>query len=81
MFHRNRDVFNMFGKILKAQKRKLSEQMERITSLQNELFPGQSLQERNLNFSELYLEFGDQLIQKLVQELKPLNSEFLVITF
>jgi len=68
-------------RLLKAQKRKLSEQVERIISLQNELFPGQSLQERNLNFSELYLEFGTRLIPKLMQELKPLKNEFLVLTF
>ena len=43
-------------------------------SLQNELFPKQSLQERNTNFSELYLEFGKELIpvlNKALVELKP----------
>ena len=72
---------NLEKRLLKAQKRKLSEQINRITELQNELFPGQSLQERNLNFSELYLEFGTQLIPKLVKELKPLKNQFLVLTF
>ena len=68
-------------RLLKAQKRKLNEQITRITELQNELFPRQSLQERNLNFSEIYLEFGEELIPKLMQELKPLKGEFLVLTF
>ncbi len=68
-------------RLLKAQKRKLDEQITRIINLQNELFPGQSLQERNLNFSELYLEYGEQLIPKLIQELKPLKDEFLIVTF
>ena len=71
---------NLENRLLKAQKRKLSEQVERITSLQNELFPRQSLQERNLNFSELYLQYGMQLIPKLIQELKPLKGEFLIVT-
>jgi bacillithiol synthase len=66
-------------RLLKAQKRKLSEQVERIVLLQNELFPGQSLQERNLNFSELYLELGEQLIQQLVLNLKPLKGEYLIL--
>ncbi|AXT19486.1 bacillithiol biosynthesis cysteine-adding enzyme BshC [Flavobacteriaceae bacterium AU392] len=70
---------NLEKRLLKAQKRKLSEQVTRIKELQNELFPGQSLQERNLNFSELYLEFGNDLIFKLITELKPLSKEFLVI--
>ena len=66
-------------RLLKAQKRKLSEQLLRISTLQDELFPRQSLQERNLNFSELYLEFGDQLIQQLVLNLQPLKGEFLIL--
>ncbi len=72
-------LHNLEKRLLKAQKRKLSEQIKRIKVLQNDLFPGQSLQERNLNFSELYLEFGDDLISKLLKELKPLSSEFLVL--
>lgn len=66
-------------RLLKAQKRKLSDEISRITNLQDQLFPGQSLQERNLNFSELYLEFGDQLIQQLVLNLQPLKGEFLIL--
>lgn len=71
---------NLEKRLLKAQKRKFNEHLNRIMALQNELFPGQSLQERNLNFSELYLEYGAQLIPKLIQEIKPLKSEFLVLT-
>ena len=51
-----------------------------MTSLQNELFPKQSLQERKANFSEYYLEFGPTLIDKLFLELKPLEDEFTIIT-
>ncbi|MCH7524151.1 MAG: bacillithiol biosynthesis cysteine-adding enzyme BshC [Bacteroidetes bacterium] len=66
-------------RLLKAQKRKLGQQIERIKDIQNELFPEQSLQERNINFSELYLQFGDQLIHQLVLNLQPLNKEFLIL--
>ena len=66
-------------RLLKAQKRKLNDEITRITNLQDQLFPGRSLQERNLNFSELYLEFGDQLIQQLVLNLQPLKGEFLLL--
>lgn len=66
-------------RLLKAQKRKLNDEIARVTNLQDQLFPGQSLQERNLNFSELYLEFGDQLIQQLVLNLQPLKGEFLIL--
>ena len=67
-------------RLLKAQKRKLKDHVMRMTQIQNELFPGQSLQERNLNFSELYLEYGENLIPLLLQKLKPLSGEFAVIT-
>jgi bacillithiol biosynthesis cysteine-adding enzyme BshC len=66
-------------RLLKAQKRKLNQQISRIIEIQNQLFPGQSLQERNFNFSELYLEFGDQLIQQLMLNLHPLKGEFLIL--
>ncbi len=63
-------------RLLKAQKRKYSETLERIINLQNELFPNQSLQERQANFSQFYLENGTTLIEKLMQELKPLDANF-----
>jgi len=66
-------------RLLKAQKRKLKDHVIRMTEIQNELFPGQSLQERNLNFSELYLEYGDELVPMLKNALVPLQMEFTII--
>ncbi|MGC1204087.1 MAG: bacillithiol biosynthesis cysteine-adding enzyme BshC [Flavobacteriaceae bacterium] len=71
---------NLEKRLLKAQKRKLSDVVLRMTELQNELFPNQSLQERNTNFSEFYLEYGDELILKLIENLKPLKGEFSILT-
>ena len=67
---------NLEKRLLKAQKRKLQDVLERITNLQNELFPNQSLQERQSNFSEFYLEFGENLIPTLIQQLHPLANTF-----
>lgn len=72
---------NLEKRLLKAEKRTHAEYLNRIIDLQNELFPNQSLQERQLNFSEFYLEYGANLIQKLLTELEPLKQEFKVITF
>ncbi|WP_053991812.1 bacillithiol biosynthesis cysteine-adding enzyme BshC [Mangrovimonas sp. TPBH4] len=66
-------------RLLKAQKRKLSGHLDRVVQLQNELFPNQSLQERNTNFSQFYLEFGDQLIHQLIVNLQPLKKEFIIL--
>jgi bacillithiol biosynthesis cysteine-adding enzyme BshC len=70
---------NLEKRLLKAQKRKLSDVLQRITNLQNELFPNQSLQERQTNFSEFYLENGDILIPTLIEQLKPLDNKFDII--
>lgn len=67
-------------RLLKAQKRKLKDQVLRMTEIQNELFPGQSLQERNQNFSELYLEIGEDLIPELIKALNPLELQFSILT-
>lgn len=70
---------NLEKRLLKAQKRKLSDILQRVTDLQNDLFPNQSLQERQTNFSEFYLEYGDNLIPTLIKQLQPLDNEFEVI--
>jgi bacillithiol biosynthesis cysteine-adding enzyme BshC len=68
-------------RLLKAQKRKLSDEVERIKNLQNELFPNQSLEERTRNFSEVYLELGTNLIPLLLEALNPLQLKFTVIEY
>lgn len=71
---------NLEKRLLKAQKIKLSDQVVRMTDVQNELFPSGNLQERNTNFSELYLEFGEKLMPYLVNSLSPLKQEFLTLS-
>tara|TARA_B100001750_G_scaffold248623_1_gene282841 strand:+ start:52948 stop:54705 length:1758 start_codon:yes stop_codon:yes gene_type:complete len=70
---------NLEKRLLKAQKRKLEDHVTRMTEIQNELFPNQSLQERNVNFSELYLELGKELLPLLMKSLHPLQLEFSII--
>jgi hypothetical protein len=50
-----------------------------MIQLQNELFPNQSLQERQTNFSEFYLENGEDLIPALINKLHPLEQHFEII--
>jgi len=68
-------------RLLKAQKRKLKDEVSRIADLQNELFPNKSLQERQTNFSEMYLEYGKDLIPTLIDNLNPLEQHFKILTF
>ncbi len=66
-------------RLLRAQKRKLVDQLERLMGIQDQLFPNQSLQERTVNFSEFYLEYGKGLISTLKKELDPLAHEFTIL--
>lgn len=70
---------NLEKRLLKAEKRVHSDILERITLLQNELFPNQSLQERKANFSEFYEAFGSEFITKLGAKLQPLRTDFSII--
>jgi bacillithiol biosynthesis cysteine-adding enzyme BshC len=71
---------NLEKRLLIAQKRKYHDELKRIIDLQNELFPNQSLQERQANFSEFYLESGERLIPQLMNQLNPLEQNFNIIT-
>lgn len=66
-------------RLLKAEKKVHTDKLQRIILLQNELFPNQSLQERKLNFSEIYLESGTALLDKLFEVFNPLHQIFEVI--
>jgi bacillithiol biosynthesis cysteine-adding enzyme BshC len=70
---------NLEHRLLKAQKRKLEDYLERVRVLQDELFPRQSLQERNMNFTEFYLEYGGEFISKLMHQLEPLKGDFMIL--
>lgn len=73
-------LLNLEKRLLRAEKRKHSDLVERITEIQDQLFPNQSLEERQRNFSEYYLEYGDSFIKALKEALVPLQLEFTVIT-
>lgn len=66
-------------RLLKAQRRRHADRISKLLRIQEELFPKKSLQERTLNFSEFYLEFGDTLLKQLKDNLNPLLNEFTVL--
>lgn len=66
-------------RLLKAQKRKLKDENERVLDLQRKLFPNGSLQERYNNFSQIYIDYGDQLLTDLFEELNPFQFEFICL--
>ncbi|MFK7050214.1 MULTISPECIES: bacillithiol biosynthesis cysteine-adding enzyme BshC [Flavobacterium] len=72
---------NLEKRLLKAEKRNHEEKLKRIVDLQETIFPNKSLQERQLNFSTFYIEYGEKFIIELFQKLHPLSNQFNVIVF
>lgn len=66
-------------RLLKAEKRVHSEELDRIGLLKDNLFPGGVLQERVANFSEWYLR-EPQLIERIKNETDPWDDFFRIIT-
>ncbi|MDG2194632.1 MAG: bacillithiol biosynthesis cysteine-adding enzyme BshC [Polaribacter sp.] len=66
-------------RLLRAEKRRQKELVARIVALQNQLLPNQSLEERQRNFSDYYLEYGNAFIEALKVSLKPLQLEFTIL--
>ena len=69
-------IDNLEQRLLKAQKRKLADQVKRLTLLHDALFPNESLQERTVNFSEFYLAYGSEILSLLSKQLDPLSQKF-----
>ena len=68
-------------RLMKAQKRKLKDVLDRTHLLQEALFPEGGLQERNRNFSEFFLAIGPDLLTGLLQDFQPLDQNFSIITY
>ncbi|MEJ2585971.1 MAG: bacillithiol biosynthesis cysteine-adding enzyme BshC, partial [Robiginitalea sp.] len=68
-------------RLLKAQKRKLKEAVDRVHLLQEALFPEGGLQERNRNFSEFFVTIGPDLFPELLKGFQPLDQNFSIFTY
>ena len=65
--------------MLRAEKKKMQVQMDRITSLKNALFPAGGLQERIENFMDYWLIHGSNFIDTLKNGMHPLEPQFMII--
>lgn len=67
-------------KMLRAEKRKFSDQQRQISTIKAKLFPNDGLQERHDNMLYYYAKWGKELIQKLYEHSLSLEQEFVVLT-
>jgi bacillithiol biosynthesis cysteine-adding enzyme BshC len=66
-------------KMLRAEKRKFTDQQRQIHTIKSYLFPANGLQERYDNFSYFYAKWGRDFIQKLYEHSLGLEQEFVVL--
>ena len=68
-------------RLLKAQRKKLSDHVSRLSVIYEKLFPNGSIQERKVNFTTFFQIYGEQFINELFKILDPLSNKFDVIIF
>jgi bacillithiol biosynthesis cysteine-adding enzyme BshC len=71
-------IDNLEKRLLRAQKRKLNDQVKKLEVIYNSLFPNNKLQERTENFFDYYLYFEHNFIPDLIDNFNPLNKNFIV---
>jgi bacillithiol biosynthesis cysteine-adding enzyme BshC len=72
-------IENLKKKLLRAEKRRFSNEVKRIEVLLDELFPNAGLQERRMNWIEAELMVGGGLIPKLLEVVEPLGRKFALV--
>ena len=66
-------------KMLRAEKRKYTDQQRQIHTVKEHLFPGNDLQERRENLSYYYAKWGQDFIQQLYNNSLNLEQEFVTL--
>ena len=72
-------IDNLEKRLLKAEKKKNKEILNKIISIKSGLFPYDSLQEREINFSEFFQYYGDEFIDLVMENLDPFDPSFIII--
>jgi uncharacterized protein YllA (UPF0747 family) len=70
----------MRKRLLRAEKIKQSEKLERLENLFLKIHPGKVWQERSYNFSVFYADFGKEWLQNCYDGIDVQNSELIIFT-
>jgi len=70
----------MLKRLVKAEKRKQSERVERIERVYGEIFPNGNLQERFVNFSQVWMDYGEEFVKEVMDEIHPYDFRFIIKT-
>jgi len=72
-------INNLEKKMLRAEKRKHTTSLAQIENLKAKLFPGGGLQERSMNIAPMYILYGEDFIDSLIDSFKPLDHQFTIL--
>lgn len=73
------DVFK--GRLLKAEKQRFEQELNRIEKLHNIVLPGGVLQERRENFIAYFLRMKPDFLALLHEKVQPFESDFMIIEY
>ena len=65
--------------MLRAEKRKFTDQQRQIHAIKEKLFPAKGLQERYDNFLSYYAKWGIEFIERLNEQSLTIEHEFVII--
>ncbi|MFN3940091.1 MAG: bacillithiol biosynthesis BshC, partial [Chitinophagales bacterium] len=66
------------AKIIKARKHRLEVELNQIKAVRQRFFPANIPQERDDNFMQWYVAYGDTFIEMLVRQLDPFGSSLTI---
>lgn len=72
-------LVNLEKKLVRAEKRNHETSLTQIANVKNRLFPNGTLQERVLNLAPMYVNYGDDFIASLIENMEPLGGDFTLI--
>ena len=72
---------NLEKRLIKAEKRKYKDFLDRIEILKKDLFPNDSFQERQLNFSSFFSINKINFLSFLIENIDPFNNSFKVVKY
>ncbi|MEM7572706.1 MAG: bacillithiol biosynthesis cysteine-adding enzyme BshC [Bacteroidota bacterium] len=72
-------IENFEGRLRRTEKQRFDTALNQIRGLKDKFFPNNGLQERYDNFLGIYLQEGASLLDRLVEELNPLEAGMLII--
>ncbi|WP_432711827.1 bacillithiol biosynthesis cysteine-adding enzyme BshC [Pedobacter sp.] len=72
-------IYGLEKKMLRAEKRKHVTSLNQIDGLKNRLFPTGVLQERVINIAPMYILYGDDFINALLESFHPLTHDFTIL--